>query len=310
VDHTFSPEQKSADITAGRLTILASLIGGIVLVALKFTLGIMGRSQALIADGIHSITDLASDVLAFFGLTYAFKEADENHPFGHGKIDTLMSMLIGAIMIMAGMWIIVENIQGLVLGEFVAPTYLALFGALASILIKEALFQYTYRVGRRIRNQSITANAWHHRSDAISSVAAVCGIVPALINPDLFYFDIVAAIAVAVLIIKLGSDIVIPAFTSASDISPDDERIAEIAELVNQVEGVESVHDIKARYYAEQLYVELHVVVNGDLSVRQGHSIAVAVRNKLIAGDESIMDAMVHIDPHDDPHLSQKQHDM
>lgn len=288
---------------SGKRTVWASLAGGIALVAIKLYLGIVGRSQALIADGIHSLTDLASDALAFFGLVYTFKEADENHPFGHGKIDTLMSLLIGTMMVMAGVWIIIENIQAIIEGSTPAPTYLALAGALASIVIKEGLYQYTHFVGKKIGSQSILANAWHHRTDAISSVAAAIGILLTLVNPAWLFFDMIAAIIVAILIIKLGFDIIIPAFKSASDIAPGDETLERIRSEAVKTEGVLGAHDIRARYYSEKLYVELHVVVDGDLTVRQGHAIAVKVRKRLKQDIDQILDAIVHIDPHDDPHL-------
>lgn len=291
---------------SGKRTVYASLLGGAVLVFLKLYLGVAGRSQALIADGIHSITDLVSDIFAYFGLVYSSKEADQNHPFGHGKIDTLMSMLIGAMMVMAGTWIIIDGIEGLMKGETSTPGLLALLGALASIVIKEGLFQYSYRVGKKIKNQSIIANAWHHRSDAISSIAAAAGIVPILFNPDLYYLDAIAAIVVACLIVRIGLKIIIPAFKSASDIAPDDEALNEMREAAENVEGVISVHDVRARYYAEKIYVEMHVVVDGNLTVREGHAIAVTVRKELKDSKDYVMDAMIHIDPHDDPHLLEK----
>jgi cation diffusion facilitator family transporter len=295
------------DLKDGGKTVVASLVGGLFLIAAKLGLGIVGRSQALIADGIHSITDLFSDGMAYFGLIYGRKEADSNHPFGHGKIDTLMSMLIGTMMVMAGLWIIIGSIEDLVAGEGSIPNYLAVVGAIASIVIKEGLFQYSYLVGKRIRSQSIVANAWHHRSDAISSVAALLGILPALFNPDLYFFDIIAAMIVAALIIKLGVDIIVPAFKSASDIAPDNEKLDDISSLAKSIDGVIGVHDVRARYYADQLYVEMHVVVDGDLTVRQGHKIAVEVRRRLREDKDIVMDAIVHIDPHDDPHLTEKE---
>lgn len=287
---------------SGRLNILVSVVCNAILVGIKLALGVLGRSQALIADAIHSMTDFATDILAFFGLKYAFKDRDEDHPFGHGKIDTLMSLLIGIAMLLAGMWLAYESIMKIVTGESLQPNFWALAGALSSIVIKEGLYQYTYRVGKEIGNNSLIANAWHHRTDAISSVAVLVGVIPGLINPSWAVFDAFAAILVAGMIFKVGIDVVIPAFRDVSDAAPSDEEIEKIRRVVYTVDGVRNAHDIRARYYSNKLYVEVHVMVDPEITVREGHEIAAKVRRKLKHELSNILDAIVHLDPDDQSH--------
>jgi cation diffusion facilitator family transporter len=287
---------------AGRRTIWASVLLGVLLIATKLTLGILGRSQALVADAIHSVTDFITDVFAFFGLMYAFKAEDRDHPFGHGKIDTLMSLLIGIAMLLAGLWLGFDAARTAFGGHATAPTWLALAGAVLSILIKEGLFQYTIRVGSRIDNQSLVANAWHHRSDALSSVAVVLGVIPALINPAWAVFDALAALIVAAMIFKFGLDVVVPAFRSASDAAPSTEKLREIEQVAYSIDGVRNAHDIRARYYSNRLYVEIHIIVDPEITVAAGHEISRAVRHAINTQVSNILDVIVHLDPDDPEH--------
>ena len=285
------------DLRSGNIVTLLCMVGNALLVAFKIALGILGRSQALIADAVHSVSDFITDFFALAGLQYANKSADHDHPFGHGKIETLMSLLIGIAVLLTGLGIGYNAFGALLGGDFPKPTYIALIGALASILTKEVMYQYTVRVGRRIGSQVLVANAWHHRSDAISSIAAAIGIGVAVVYPDWAFMDAVAALVVAVFILKVGHDIVVPAFRAASDASPDAETIGEISAAAMSVEGVRSVHDLKARYYANKIYVEVHVVVDPGITVRHGHAIANAARESIFTGVEDILDVIVHVDP-------------
>lgn len=287
----------TADEKSGRMTVWVSIAVNVFLIIIKFAVGIIARSQALIADAIHSFTDFVTDIMSFFGLKYAFKGEDHDHPFGHGKIDNLMSLLIGVALTLAGLWLGTNAILSLIHGGFESPSYVALIGALLSIIVKESLFHYQYRVGKRIGNQSLIANAWHHRSDVISSSAVLIGLIPAVISPGLAYFDALAAIVVSVFIVKIGCDIMIPAFRSASDAGPEKNEIEEIERVAASINGVRNAHDVRARYYSSKLYVEVHVVVDPEITVEAGHEIAVAVRKKIRHEVKNILDVMVHIDP-------------
>ncbi len=281
----------------GMRAVVAGAVANALLIAVKFALGIVGRSQALIADAVHSVTDFATDIMAFAGLRYAGKERDRDHPFGHGKIETLMSLLIGVALVLAAAWIAYAAVAAIVAEEINRPNAAALVGALVSIAVKESLYHYTVRAGRRIRSQVLIANAWHHRSDALSSVAVLIGVGAALVNPDWAILDAVAALVVALLIVKVGFDIIVPAFRSASDAAPDSARLAEIERAASAVPGVRAAHDVRARYYSNLLYVEVHIVVDPSISVSEGHGIADAVRRRISDSVLDILDVIVHVDP-------------
>ncbi len=290
-------EGTSNESRAGRIALWFGVIGNALLIAVKTVLGVVGRSQALIADAVHSFTDFATDIMAFAGLKYAVKGKDKDHPFGHGKIETLMTLLIGLTLVLVGIWIGYSAAVSVFSGSLESPTYVALIGALISIAVKEWMYQYTVRVGRRIKSNVLVANAWHHRSDAFSSIAAALGIGGALIHPSLIFLDPLAALLVALFIIKVGFDIIIPAFQSAADAAPEQSKLDEIRAAAESVEGVRDAHDTKARQYASKLYVEIHIVVDPGISVAEGHSIADSVRDAILNGVEDILEVIVHVDP-------------
>lgn len=282
---------------AGRIALWFGVIGNALLIVVKTVLGVVGRSQALIADAVHSVTDFATDIMAFAGLKYAEKGKDKDHPFGHGKIETLMTLLIGITLVLVGVWIGYSAAVSVFFGSLESPTYVALIGALISIAVKEWMYQYTVRVGRRIKSNVLIANAWHHRSDAVTSVAAAVGIGGALLHPSLSFLDPLAALLVALFIIKVGFDIIIPAFQSAADAAPEQSKLDEIRATAESVDGVRDAHDTKARQYASKLHVEIHIVVDPGISVAEGHSIADSVRDAILNGVEDILEVIVHVDP-------------
>lgn len=282
---------------SGLKTIWAGVVGNALLIAVKGILGVVGRSQALLADAVHSVTDFATDILAFAGLRYSMKDSDRDHPFGHGKIETLMSLFIGLALLAAGVWIGYAAVVSFFADTSKSPNAFALLGAVISILIKEGLYQYTVRVGRRIKSQVLVANAWHHRSDALSSIAVIAGVGAAILNPAWGFMDAIAALAVSLLIIKVGVDVIVPAFHSAADAAPAQERLEDIHRVAESVEGVQNAHDIRARNYAGMLYVEVHAVVDPNISVKAGHDIANDVRDKVRELVPDILDVIVHIDP-------------
>jgi cation diffusion facilitator family transporter len=250
---------------SGRVALWFGVVGNALLIIIKAILGVLGRSQALIADAVHSFSDFGTDIMAFAGLSYANKGKDEDHPFGHGKIETLMTMLIGVILVMVGIWIGYTAFASIISPPEEGPLLMALFGALLSIILKEWMYQYTVIVGRRIKSNVLIANAWHHRSDAFSSVAAALGIGGALIHTSLRFLDPLAALLVAVFIVKVGIDIIIPAFRTASDAIPEQSKLDEIRAAAESIEGVRGTHDLYARQYASKFHVEIHIVVDPSI---------------------------------------------
>ncbi|UCC43352.1 MAG: cation transporter [Candidatus Zixiibacteriota bacterium] len=268
------------------------------LIALKFWGGVVGRSQALIADGVHSVSDLFSDVVVYFGLRLGRKQADETHPYGHGRIETIASLAVGVILVAAACSIAYQAIVAIYEHRISNPSVFALVVAAVSILSKEVLYRYTLRVGRRLRSEVLIGNAWHHRSDALSSVAVLIGVGVALINPDWHIADSVAAIVVSVFIARVGFHLVKSALMELTDTAPDQSVLSRLSAVAEQTPGVLQVHDLKARRSGPLLLVEMHVVVEGTMSVHDGHEIAEKVEDRLISSAEPIGEVLVHVEPH------------
>ena len=267
------------------------------LTALKFWGGVVGQSQALIADAVHSISDLLTDAVVIFGLRWGHKEADENHHFGHARIETFAGLVVGLALVLVGAFLVYHAVHTITEHRLSQPTAVAVLVAAASIILKETLFWYTVGVGRRLRSSSLVANAWHHRSDALSSVAVLLGVGAGVIDPNWRIADAYAAIVVAVLVAKVGIDIGWRAVREVVDTAPDREVMSRLTELALSVEGVREVHDVRARHSGPQILAEMHVVVDPDLTVREGHSIAKTVELLLREKIADLTSVIIHVDP-------------
>lgn len=284
----------------GFIVTLVGIIANFILVGIKVYAGLLSKSQALIADGIHSLSDLFSDIIVLFGLKYGIKDADENHPFGHGRIETLSSMTIGILLIGAGVGIVYNSVVGLYEHKISEPTLFTLTIAGVSILIKEAMYWYTYLVGKKIKSVLLVANAWHHRTDALSSVAVLIGIGGVYINPNWYLADTLASLFVTYFILRVGGEMVWQALKEVVDTAPDKEILDEIKSIAQNIDGVLDAHDIHARYLGGQIHSEIHIVVDPEITVSQGHNLAKAVEFAVIEKVEDLVRVIVHVDPEDD----------
>lgn len=282
---------------AGRSVTVAGALVNTFLIFLKFATGIIGNSQALVADAVHSISDLFTDAVVLFGIRIGRKPPDEDHPFGHARIETLASAVVGIALIATALYIGIEAASNIYYQNEYHPTLLALIGAGVSIVLKEALFHYTVSVGRRIKSQLILANAWHHRSDALSSVAVFMGVAGTQINPSWHLLDAFAALLVSFFIVKVGLEILRNALREFTDTAPDPEIIDKIKKCAQSVEGVLDSHDIRVRTSGGFYQMEIHIVVDGQLTVSEGHKIAKDVESCLIEDVENLQRAIVHVDP-------------
>jgi cation diffusion facilitator family transporter len=278
------------------VTVLGSAVN-VLLIILKFTAGVLGNSQALIADAVHSVSDLASDAVVVFGIRVGRKEPDERHPFGHARIETVATALVGLLLVGTALYIGVEAGWDIYERTEYHPTPLALAGAAISIILKEALYHYTVYVGRRIGSPAIIANAWHHRSDALSSVAVLLGVAAAQINPDWHVLDALAALVVSFFVIKVGLDVLKGSLKEFTDTAPEPEVIERIVRCAEAVGGVMEAHDVRARTSGGLVQMEIHIVVDGDLSVTKGHGIAKEVEVCLIEALPNLERVIVHVDP-------------
>ena len=274
------------------------LLCNLALAAAKAAAGILGHSQAVLADALHSLTDSVTDIAVILGVRFWTAPADEDHPHGHGRIETLITVVIGLIVGAVAVGMGVQAIRGLRHDPGTAPTAVALVVALVSIVIKEVLYRWTAKVGREVRSPALEANAWHHRSDAISSIPAAVAVAVTLIDPGWAVVDRVGAVVVCLLILQASWRILRPALDQLIDAGAPAADRRRIEELALQVDGVEAAHAVRTRYVGADLAVDLHVEVDGGLSVGDGHSIAVAVRRKLIEEGPNVIDALVQIEPH------------
>jgi cation diffusion facilitator family transporter len=282
---------------AGQKVTWVGAVANALLIACKFAAGIFGHSHALIADAVHSVSDLFTDVIVLFGLRIGKKAPDKEHHFGHARIETLASAVVGLSLIATAIYLGIEAGLNIYRHTEYHPNRLALIGAGVSIAVKEALYHYTIHVGRRIKSQLIVANAWHHRSDSLSSVAVFLGVTGALINPSWHILDSFATLLVSLLIIKVGLEILVKSLREFADTAPPPEIMNKISQCTKSVEGVLDTHDLRVRTSGGLYQMEAHIVVDGQLTVAEGHRIAKAVEKCLIEEVEDLDRVIVHVDP-------------
>ena len=294
------PEQADAGrrLRATRRVTWAGIGVNLLLAAIKIAAGTLGNSQALVADGVHSISDLVTDAVVLLAARHAAQDADHDHPYGHGRIETAATVLVGILLLGTAALIAERAVVTLGGGALVAPGLATLIIALASMGAKEALFHYTRRVGRRIRSRLLEANAWHHRSDALSSVVVAIGIGGALAG--VLTLDAVAAIVVAVMIAKVGLDLIWQSLRELVDTGLDADTLASLRAAAEAVDGVKHVHTLRSRWMGHHALLDLHVQVGQRMSVSEGHRIAEAVRLRLLEQAPQLADVMVHVDPEED----------
>lgn len=273
-----------------------------VLIVLKFIAGFVGKSSAMVADAVHSLSDFISDVIVLVFVKIAGKPKDSGHDYGHGKFETLATMIIGLLLIGAGIGLMINGIETVIRsinGELLErPTMLALIVAIVSIISKEWLYRYTLRTGKKYDSQAVIANAWHHRSDAVSSLGTLIGISGAMFLGDKWrILDPIAAIVVSVLIIKSGYDIVKPCISELLEASLPEDKEKEIVSLVTKVPGIVYVHNLRTRRIGNGIAVDLHAKMDGGITLSEAHEKATAAEKAIKGkfGDNSIIN--IHMEP-------------
>jgi cation diffusion facilitator family transporter len=281
--------------------IKVTLIGtasNLILSIIKFAGGIIGHSAAMVADATHSVSDLLTDMIVLIMFKVGQKPKDEDHPYGHGKAETLGTTVVGFIIISVGIGLAYEAWEMIQSGIARIPEPLAAGTALISIFIKEWLFRYTRSVGEKSNNSLLLANAWHHRSDAISSIAALVGIIGAMLGfPAL---DPIAATMVAFMIMKVGYELTLGGFRDLMDTALDEKDTQSIQVAIDDVSGVLKSHDLRTRKIGGEILMDVHIQVDSDLTVTEGHEVAERVRRKLIKNYPNTQDVLVHVDGYDD----------
>lgn len=291
--------------TIFRVTFIGSMVNA-VLIVLKLVAGVLGKSSALIADGVHSLTDFITDVIVLIFVKLSGKPKDKVHSYGHGKFETLATLIIGVFLTLAGIGLLISGgkkiiscFYGVVLPE---PTWLAFAVASASIIVKEILYRYTVKVGTEVKSDATIANAWHHRSDAISSLGTMIGIGGAIILGDRWrILDPLAAVLVSVFIIKSGYDIIRPSINELLEVALPEKQCTEISELINSVNGVKGFHNLRTRKIGNAIAIDVHVKMDGKLLLEEAHDIATLIEKKIRDqfGKESIIN--IHMEPQKRP---------
>ena len=288
-----------------KLKARASYIGAAVNVfqtLIKIGFGILGQSAALIADGIHSLSDLLSDLLVIIAVRLGSREADYDHPYGHRRFETIATVILGISLIAVGGAITWSVMNRMTHPEHLpVPNVLGLGIAAVSILVNEWLYHYTKRIARQTRSKLLLANAWHQRSDAITSVVVLFGIGAVMLGYPLA--DAIAAIVVALMVAKIGLNLALESIKELVDTSLPPKLVAEIRTTIMGIDGVEGIHLLRTRQMGEDALIDAHIVVDPRITVSEGHSIGDTVRDELISRFDDVTDVLVHVDPEDDEGL-------
>ncbi len=279
----------------GKNVTVKGLIINVLLAAFKLAAGLIGKSQAMIADAVHSLSDAITDVAVILGLVLGAKPKDKTHPYGHGKFETIAAAAVGLLLLGVAFKIGHNAIRSILLKNITEPGLIALVAALVSIIIKEWLYRYTVSVGKKIDSLVCVANAWHHRCDALSSIIVLVGIVTARAGFPIF--DPIAALIVCIFILKVSFDIIKLSFTELVETSVDPEIIKKIGQIAQVQKEVISVHGIKARKVGPKIVAELHIVLNPQTKLLNAHSIAEKIEKEIASYFKNIDEVLIHIDP-------------
>lgn len=282
---------------AMRVSAITLLVNAL-LTAIKLAAGVVASSGAMISDAVHSASDVLSTLLVMFGVNMAARAEDSDHPYGHERLECVTALLLSIMLLATGLGIGVTGIKniGLALrGELAAPGLLALWAALLSILIKEWMFHYTKQAAKRTDSGALLADAWHHRSDALSSVGSFVGVLGARLGWPIL--DPIAALVIALFIVKVAFDIAMDAFDKMVDHACDDETVAKIRQLALTTEGVLTLDELKTRRFGSKSYVDIEIGVLATLSLIEAHNIAEALHDRIETEVPEVKHCMVHVNP-------------
>ncbi len=279
-----------------------TLVGGVIdglLSILKIGVGLIGQSQALIADGVHSLSDLATDVLVIWAARHAKEGPDEKHPYGHERIETLATMVLSVALIAIALGFGYDGVTRMLNpDELQQPGWLVLIAAGISMLAKECIYHYTNRAAEKINSNLLRANAWHSRSDAVSSLIVLLGVVGVMLGFD--YADALALIGVSIMIGWIGWGLGRDGIEELIDTSIDADILEQMLQTIARVEGVNDVHQARTRKMASKIVMDTHITVNSTITVSEGHRIGDAVERALHQQFKDLSDITVHIDHEDD----------
>ena len=273
----------------------------LVLTATQIAVGVVAKSQGLVADGIHSLSDLIADFVVLFAGHHSQKDADEDHPYGHQRFETAASLVLGTLLLVVGVGMLWSAFRKLEAPETVPTVHIvALWVAAGALIAKESLFRYMLSVAKRVKSSMLVANAWHARSDAASSLVVGIGIVGNLAGYPIL--DPIAALIVGFMVTRMGWGFSWDALHDLMDRAVDEQEVAAIRETLVQTPGVSGVHDVRTRKMGDMIVVDAHIEVDASISVEAGHDIAVAARQRVLQRHR-VLNLMTHVDPWHRPDL-------
>lgn len=280
---------------ANRVSIITIIIN-LVLSVLKFLVGFFGHSQALISDAIHSASDVVSTVAVMFGINLSDKKSDTSHPYGHERIECIFSIILAMMLFITGAGIGITAIKNIASGaEIDVPGKMALIAAAVSIAVKEWMYHYTKRAAKKINSSSMLADAWHHRSDALSSVGSLIGVGGALLGFTIC--EPIASIVICIFIGKASVDIFMDAVNRLIDRSCTDEETEKIRECIMEIDGVKNIDKLMTRRFGSKIYVDLEISEDADMTLAEAHSIAELVHDNIEEKIPEVKHCMIHVNP-------------
>lgn len=291
--------ERTEQIAGERITWIG-IAAEFLLIGVKLAAGMIGRSQALIADGLHSASDLVTDLVTLVALRLGGEAEDSEHPYGHGKIEDLAAFLVGIALVVVALLLVWTAVGEFRAGQIPEQSLWLVAAAALSVLVKEWLARATLKVGRRIFSPTLVANAAHHRSDVYSSLSALAGVGLFYFYPQFHWADMVAAVFVALFIVRAGLQIAWQSARDLVDTAPVGERIEEIRRHAMTVPGVHGLRRLRGRSYAQRMALDLDIEVASGISVKEGHDIAEALSSSVRASFPEVYEVMVHVEPHED----------
>ena len=292
-------EKNSFEAVATRVSTV-SIIINLLLASFKFVAGVLGRSGAMISDAVHSSSDVVGSLIVIVGVRVSEKKSDADHPYGHERMESVASLILAVILALAGLTIGKEALLSITSGAYqtaAIPGLLALIAAAVSIAVKEGMFWYTWMHARQIRSDALKAEAWHHRSDALSSVGALIGIGAARLGVPIM--EPVASLVICLFILKVAVDIFREAIDKMVDHACDAETEKAIRDCAEKQAGVVKVDVIRTREFGRKMYVDIEISADGDLTLREAHGIAQRVHDSVEAAFPDVKHIMVHVNPAD-----------
>lgn len=278
---------------------IISIVVNIVLFVFKLIAGIIGHSKAMLSDAIHSASDIISTIIVIIGIFISRKQSDDKHPYGHEKFECIAAIILSAMLFGLGISIALDGITSILNKSYLitkTPTIIALIAAIISIIIKEWMYQFTIKASIKENSNALHADAWHHRSDALSSIGALIGIGASMLGFKLF--DPLASIIIAICIIKAAFDILIDGINKMVDTSAGNEVLKNIANIISEEKEIKNIDSLKTRLFGSKLYIDLEIAVDKNLSLVEAHDIAHKVHDLLEEKIKNCKHCMVHVNPY------------